>query len=68
MTPVNELTYTQAITELEKILAHIQSDQCDIDQLSALTIRATQLLAECRKRLTATDDELRKILAQLDNK
>lgn len=66
MTPVSELTYTQAVTELEQILAHIQSDKCDIDKLSAYTRRATELLTECRCRLTATDEELRGILSQLD--
>lgn len=65
-TPVNELTYTQAVSELEQILAHMQSDKCDIDKLSALTRRATELLAECRSRLTATDRELRNILSQLE--
>lgn len=65
MTPVKELSYTQALAELEQILAHMQSDKCDIDKLSAMTRRATELLAECRSRLTATDQELRAILAQL---
>lgn len=64
--PVNELSYTQAVTELEKILAYMQGDKCDIDKLSALTRRATELLTECRARLTATDEELRGILAQLE--
>ena len=45
----------------------MQGEQCDIDKLAALTRRATQLIAECRKRLTATDEELRKILDDLNN-
>ncbi|MBP3535428.1 MAG: exodeoxyribonuclease VII small subunit [Muribaculaceae bacterium] len=65
-TPVKELTYTQAVSELEQILAHMQSDKCDIDKLSAYTRRATELLMECRSRLTATDEELRSILAELN--
>ncbi len=67
-TPVKEMTYTQAVTELEQILAHMQSDKCDIDKLSAYTRRATELLNECRSRLTATDQELRQILPQFDQK
>ncbi len=67
-TPVKEMTYTQAVTELGKILAHMQSDKCDIDKLSAYTRRATELLNECRSRLTATDEELRQILSQFDQK
>lgn len=66
MKPVSEMTYTEAVGELEAILAHMQSDKCDIDKLSAYTRRATELLTECRKRLTTTDEELRQILAQLN--
>lgn len=65
-TPVKDLTYTQVVTELEQILAAMQSDRCDIDKLSAMTRRATELLGECRQRLTATDQELRTILQQME--
>lgn len=65
--PVKELSYSQAVGELEQILALMQSDRCDIDKLSAMTRRATELLTECRTRLTATDQELRTILSQLEN-
>lgn len=64
--PVKEMTYTQAVTELEGILRMMQSENCDIDQLTAYTRRATELLKDCRSRLTATDEELRSILADLE--
>ena len=60
--PLDTLTYTQAVTELEQILRQMQSDALDIDQLAAYTRRATTLLTECRSRLTATDRELQSIL------
>lgn len=65
-TPVKEMTYTQAIAELESILRMMQSDDCDIDQLAAYTRRATELLKDCRSRLIATDEELRSILSDLE--
>ncbi|MDE5940960.1 MAG: exodeoxyribonuclease VII small subunit [Muribaculaceae bacterium] len=65
-TPVKDLTYNQAVTELESILRLMQTDECDIDRLASLTRRATQLIAECRSRLTATDEELKAILAGLE--
>lgn len=65
MTQVKDLTYAQAVAELEQILRTMQSDQCDIDKLTAYTRRASELIAECRSRLTATDEELRAILADL---
>ncbi|MBD5213472.1 MAG: exodeoxyribonuclease VII small subunit [Bacteroidales bacterium] len=66
-TPIKELSYKDAMAELEQILARMQSDNCDIDSLAAYTRRATELIKECRSRLTATDEELKTILAQLDN-
>lgn len=64
--PVKELSYTQAVGELERIVRMMQSDDVDIDLLSAYTRRAAELIAECRSRLTATDEELRQILSTLD--
>ncbi|MCC8176045.1 MAG: exodeoxyribonuclease VII small subunit [Bacteroidales bacterium] len=64
---MEEITYNQAISELETILQTMQSDRCDIDKLSALTRRAADLIKLCRTRLTATDQELQEILASLQN-
>ena len=64
--PVGELTYNQAVSEHENILRTMQSDNCDIDRLTVFTRRAIELLKECRSRLTATDEELRSILAELE--
>ncbi|MDE5687144.1 MAG: exodeoxyribonuclease VII small subunit [Paramuribaculum sp.] len=66
-TPVKDLTYNQAVSELDSILRTMQSDACDIDKLAAYTRRASELLRECRRRLTATDEELKSILADLEN-
>ena len=63
--PVKDLTYNQAVAELDNILRVMQGDSCDIDKLAEYTRRATELLRECRSRLTATDEELRGILADL---
>lgn len=65
-TPIKDMTYAQAVAELESILRMMQSEDCDIDQLAAYTRRATELLKDCRSRLTATDEELRSILSDLE--
>lgn len=65
--PISEMTYTEAVGQLESIINAMQNDNCDIDRLSAYTRRATELLAECRRRLTATDQELRTILGDIQN-
>lgn len=64
--PVTAMSYKDAMAQLEKILNVMQSENCDIDKLAAYTRRATELIAELRKRLTTTDEELRSILAQLE--
>lgn len=64
-TNVKDMSYRDAVNELDTILREMQSDNCDIDKLSAMTRRATELITECRNRLTATDEELRNILASL---
>lgn len=58
-------SYTQSLTELEKILAELRSDTCDVDTLAARTRRAVELLKFCRERLTTTEEELRSILQTL---
>ncbi len=65
-TPIDTLSYSEALAELENILSTIQSDNCDIDRLSALTRRASALLTACRARLTTTEAELKGILAELE--
>ena len=64
--PVKELTYTEAVSELEAILQMMQGDKCDIDRLTDYTRRAIELLTECRSRLTTTDEQLRSILSRLE--
>lgn len=65
-TDISQLTYSQAVAELEEILRNMQSDKCDIDRLTLYTRRAAELLSECRRRLTVTDEELREILAKME--
>ena len=63
----NNMTYTQAITELEEIVKKMQSPECNIDNLSQYTARSLQLLKVCKAKLTQTDEELRKVLAEMSD-
>ena len=64
---INKLTYTQAITELEEIVKKMQSPECSIDNLSQYTARSLQLLKVCKAKLTATDEELKKVLNEMSD-
>ena len=63
----NNMTYTQAITELEEIVKKMQSPECSIDNLSQYTARSLQLLKVCKAKLTATDEELKKVLDEMSD-
>lgn len=62
----NNLNYSQAIAELEKIVREMQSENCSIDNLSTLTSRSLELLKICKAKLQQTDAEVKKILAALE--
>lgn len=59
--------YTDAVKELEEILAKMESDQCDIDSLSQYTARSLELLKFCKERLLKTDEEVKKCLAEISS-
>ncbi len=58
-------SYSQAIAELNAIVAKMQSDNCDIDTLAAQTSRSLQLLKYCKEKLQKTDTELKRLLEEL---
>ncbi|MCF0204489.1 MAG: exodeoxyribonuclease VII small subunit [Muribaculaceae bacterium] len=62
----NKMSYSQAVAELEEIVKKMQSEDCSIDNLSTLTARSLELLKICKEKLTGTDTELKKILAELE--
>ena len=64
---MDQISYNQAIAELEKIVESLRSSATDVDTLTARTRRAVELLTICRSRLTTTEEELRTILNSLQN-
>lgn len=62
---MEEITYTQAVNELEELVKKMQAPDCSIDHLSQYTKRSKELLDLCRKRLTVTDEELKRILDEM---
>ena len=61
-----EITYTAAKAEIEKIVALIESDELDVDQLTKHVKRASELVVFCKQKLTETDEELQKVLDELN--
>ncbi|MDE7466903.1 MAG: exodeoxyribonuclease VII small subunit [Muribaculaceae bacterium] len=61
------MAFSESLAELEKIVAELRSDSCDVDTLVARTSRAVELLDQCRKSLTTTEEELHRVLETLQN-
>ncbi|MGK6350753.1 exodeoxyribonuclease VII small subunit [Parapedobacter sp. DT-150] len=58
-------TYTDAFEELQSIVSEIEQGGISIDALSEKVRRATQLITVCKAKLTATEEEVNNILADL---
>jgi exodeoxyribonuclease VII small subunit len=61
-------TYTQAFEELQKIVNEIESGQISVDELSEKVKRASELIAICKTKLTTTEEDVNKILRDMDEK
>ena len=59
-----EIKYEAAFAELQSILRRMENDELDIDQMSEQLKRAQQLIKICKDKLTKTEEEIKKILAE----
>ena len=59
-----KLTYTEAVAEIEQILARLREEQIDVDSLTAEVKRATELIAQCRAQLTDVEQAVKKQLEE----
>ncbi|RDC63116.1 Exodeoxyribonuclease VII [Adhaeribacter pallidiroseus] len=66
---VNEdLTYQQALVELENIVEALEDETIPVDELALKVKRASDLIEFCQAKLTETDTEVKKILTYLEDK
>lgn len=59
-----ELTYKEAINEIEAILRSLREEQNSVDTLAERVARATELIALCRAKLRKAEDEVAKVLEE----
>jgi exodeoxyribonuclease VII small subunit len=61
-----KLTYTEAVAELENILAELESNsEVNMDVIAEKVKRAAELMEFCKKQLHELDEELEKMMADL---
>jgi exodeoxyribonuclease VII small subunit len=58
--------YSQALAELESILADLERSDVDVDVLAAKVQRASALIAFCRDRIGNARLQIEQVVATLD--
>ena len=61
-----EETYNEAIEKLRKIVAEIVNGDLDVVILSEKLKEATRLIKLCKEKLYKVDEEVKKVLEELD--
>ncbi len=60
------MTYNEAIQELETILRSLETDQVDVDDLTARAERSAELIRLCRHKLRHAEASLDRVFDSLD--
>lgn len=60
------MTYNEAIQELETILRSLETDQVDVDDLTARAERSAELIRLCRHKLRHAETSLDRVFDSLD--
>lgn len=60
------MNYTESLDELQTIVSEIEKGEISVDELSEKVKRAAQLIKICRLKLTTTEEDVNKILKELD--
>jgi exodeoxyribonuclease VII small subunit len=66
MATIKKLTYQDAVNEIEEILGKIESNELDIDELAEKVKRVSFLLKFCKDKLQKTNEEVEKILNEME--
>jgi len=67
MSRSRQLSYSQALTELEGIVSEIDSENADLDILEEKIRRAAFLIKFCKDKLRNTEEEVKKILSEIED-
>ena len=60
-----ELTYTEAFDQLQEIVQQMENADISVDDLSDNIKKASKLIKICKDKLTKTEQEVNKTIAEL---
>lgn len=59
-------SYADAIAELEQIVAKIEGEEVDVDELAENVKKALLIIKTCNLKLKNTEEEVNKILKEME--
>jgi len=62
---INEISYAEAINELEEIVNKMENEDIEVDELSDAVKRAGILIRICREKLKVTEEEVSGLLKEI---
>ncbi|MCC2548175.1 exodeoxyribonuclease VII small subunit [Hymenobacter sp. BT175] len=62
----SDITYSQAIAELESILRTLETDTVDVDDLTARVQRSAELIRLCKQKLRSAESAIDRVFENLD--
>jgi len=62
-----QINYTEAFEELQEIVSEIEQGEITVDELSEKVKRAAMLIRICKTKLSTTEEDVNKILKELDS-
>ncbi|HTL82408.1 MAG TPA: exodeoxyribonuclease VII small subunit [Bacteroidia bacterium] len=62
---MKDISYTDALNELNEISHAIEDESISIDELSKKVKRAAELITLCKTKLRVTEEEVKKIIGEM---
>ncbi len=63
-----EIKYSKAVKRLDEILAKIESDEIEVDELADRVKEAVGLIKTCKERIEKAELEVTKVVEEFDGK
>jgi exodeoxyribonuclease VII small subunit len=60
-----DISYTDALNELNEITREIENESIPVDELTTRLKRASELITLCRAKLRLTEEEVKKIIGEM---
>lgn len=60
------ISYKEAVAEIENILVKIENEELDVDDLTEKVKRVSLLIKLCKEKLHNTEQEVEKILKEME--